>query len=103
MDCVVAIFSLDISAGIFMHLNVLLFTALHSVSQMIKCEKNKIELNYKRCCIIEKDYMIPVGHSRVFFYTTVKPALNGPFIKRKSVLNGNIFRFLDFGAEKDVK
>jgi hypothetical protein len=28
-------------------------------------------------------------------YNTVKPALNGPFIKRKSVLNGNIFRTLD--------
>jgi hypothetical protein len=27
---------------------------------------------------------------------TIKPALNGPFIKRKSVLNGNIFRSLDF-------
>jgi hypothetical protein len=26
---------------------------------------------------------------------TVKPALNGPFIKWKSVLNGNIFRSLD--------
>jgi hypothetical protein len=27
---------------------------------------------------------------------TVKPALNGPFIKRKSVLNGNVFRSLDW-------
>jgi hypothetical protein len=34
---------------------------------------------------------------------TVRPALNGPFIKWKSVLNGNIFRSLDFGAENDVK
>ena len=32
----------------------------------------------------------------------VKPALNGPFIKR-NVLNGNIFMSRDFGAEKDVK
>jgi hypothetical protein len=33
----------------------------------------------------------------------VKPALNGPFIKRKFVLNKNIFRSRDFGAQKDVK
>jgi hypothetical protein len=34
---------------------------------------------------------------------TIKPALNRPFIKRKFVLNGNIFRSLDLGAENDVK
>ena len=43
-----------------------------------------------------------ISLQRIYIYT-VKPALNGPFIKRKSVLNGNIFRSLDFGAEKDVK
>jgi hypothetical protein len=32
-----------------------------------------------------------------------KPALNGPFIKWKYVLNGNIFSSRDFRAEKDVK
>jgi hypothetical protein len=37
------------------------------------------------------------------FTHTVKPALNGPFIKRKFALTGNIFRSRDFGAEKDVK
>jgi hypothetical protein len=41
--------------------------------------------------------------NRSVFGNTVKPALNGPFIKRKFVLNGNIFRSRDFGAEKDVK
>jgi hypothetical protein len=29
-------------------------------------------------------------------YNTVKPVLNGPFIKRNFVLNGNIFRSLDY-------
>jgi hypothetical protein len=51
--------------------NVLLFIALCSVSQMIKCEKNKMALNYKRC-IKENNYMIPVGHSKVFLYYKVE-------------------------------
>jgi hypothetical protein len=40
-----------------------------------------------------------IRHNKI----TVKPALNGSFIKWKFVLNGNIFRSRDFGAEKDVK
>jgi hypothetical protein len=42
-------------------------------------------------------------NSRTIYVNTVNPALNGPFIKRKFVLNGNIFRSCDFGAKKDVK
>jgi hypothetical protein len=42
-------------------------------------------------------------YPQIPYFCTVKPALNRTFIKRKSVLNGNIFRSLDFGAEKDVK
>jgi hypothetical protein len=40
--------------------------------------------------------VLHIPHSVSSFYNTVKPALNGPFIKRKSVLNGNIFRSLDW-------
>jgi hypothetical protein len=54
---------------------------------------------------------VDVGHpfwrddGSVFYNVkyTVKPALNGPFIKRKFVLNENIFRSCDFGAHKNVK
>jgi hypothetical protein len=42
-------------------------------------------------------------HMKVAEGNTVKPALNGPFIKRKFVLNENIFRPRDFGSQKDVK
>ena len=38
-----------------------------------------------------------------FFLNTVKPALNGPFIKTEFVLNGNIFMSRDIGAETNVK
>jgi hypothetical protein len=37
------------------------------------------------------------------FGNIVRPALNGPFIERKFVLNGNTFRSRDFRTEKNVK
>jgi hypothetical protein len=58
------------------------------------------------CCFLykAKDFSAPLRMyvakdlSGTFFYlrNTEKPVLNGPFIKRNFVLNGNIFRSLDY-------
>jgi hypothetical protein len=45
---------------------------------------------------VEGKYFEKACPSKHLYLNTVKPVLNGPFIKRNFVLNGNIFRSRDY-------